>query len=93
MFKTRQFWGLFFDPCATYLLSENTEHNIAKLDQIYKFGLSKNAAVVSIFCLIGKIHHNFVVPRMIESCRQTFMPIQTLDMLHRVCSVMSARGI
>jgi hypothetical protein len=39
--------------------------------------------MVSNFCLIGKIHHNFLVPRMIESGRQTFMPIQTLD-LHRV---------
>ena len=39
--------------------------------------------MVSNFCLIGKIHHNFLVPRMIELGRQTFMPIQTLD-LHRV---------
>ena len=47
------------------------------------FGLSKKAAVVSNFCLIGKIHHNFLVPKMIELGRKTFMPIQTLD-LHRV---------
>ena len=42
----------------------------------------KKAAVVSNF---GKIHHNFLflVPRMIELGRQTFMPIQTSD-LHRV---------
>ena len=43
----------------------------------------KKAAVVSNFCLIGKIHHNFLVPRMIELGCKTFMPIQTLD-LHRV---------
>jgi hypothetical protein len=47
------------------LLSENTECEIAKLDQIEQFGLSKKAAVV--ICLIGKIYHNFLVPRMIES--------------------------
>ena len=39
--------------------------------------------MVSNFCLIGKIHHNFLVPRMIELGCKTFMPIQTLD-LHRV---------
>jgi hypothetical protein len=43
----------------------------------------KKAAVVLNFCLIGKIRHIFLVPRMIESARQTFMPIQTLN-LHRV---------
>ena len=26
------------------------------------------------FCLIGKIQYTFLVPKMIESCRQTFMP-------------------
>ena len=31
----------------------------------------------------AKIHHNFLVPRMIELGCKTFMPIQTLD-LHRV---------
>ena len=31
------------------------------------------------FCLIGKIRHNFLVPRMIESACKTFMPIPTLD--------------
>ena len=43
----------------------------------------KKAAVVSNFCLIGKIHHNFLVLRTIELACKTFMPIQTLD-LHRV---------
>ena len=73
----------FFDHCATYLHYENTVRSITKLDQIEYFGLSKKAAVISNFCLIGKIHHNFLVPRMIELGCQTFMPIQTLD-LHRV---------
>ena len=43
----------------------------------------KKVAVVSNFCLIEKIHHNFLVPRMIELGCKTCMPIQTLD-LHRV---------
>ena len=34
-------------------------------------------------CLIGKIRHNFLVPRMIELACKTFMHIQTL-VLHRV---------
>ena len=50
-----------------------TVRNIAKLFQIEKFGLSKKAAVVSNFCLIGKIYHNFQIPRMIELACQTFM--------------------
>ena len=32
-------------------------------------------AVLSNFCLIGKIHHNFLVPRKIEWVPKTFMPI------------------
>ena len=47
------------------------------------FYYKKKAAVVSNFCLIGKIRHNFLVPRVIELGCQTFMLIQTLD-LHRV---------
>ena len=43
----------------------------------------KKAAVVINFCLIGKIQYNFLVHRIVESGRKTFMPIQTLD-LHRV---------
>jgi hypothetical protein len=43
----------------------------------------KKAAVIFNFCLIGNIHYNFLVPRMIESAPKTFMPIQTPD-LHRV---------
>ena len=60
--------------------SEKTVRSIIKLEQIEHFGLSKKAAVVSNFCLIGKIHHNFLVPNMIELGRKTFMPIQTLDL-------------
>ena len=55
-----------------------------KLDQIEKFGLSKKAAIIPHFCIIGNIHHNFLVPRMIELAPKIFMPIQTPD-LHRVC--------
>ena len=40
----------------------------------------KKAAVVSNFCLIGKIHHNFLVPRMIELGCKISMLIQTLDL-------------
>ena len=43
----------------------------------------KKAAVIFNFCLIGNIHHNFLVPRMLESAPKTFMPIQTPD-LHGV---------
>ena len=69
----------------TFLPYENTGQKPAKLDQIEQFGLSKKAALISIFCLIGKIQPTFLVPRMIESGCKTFMPIQTLD-LHRVKS-------
>ena len=65
------------------LASENTVRKIVKFDKIEHFGLSKKAAVVSNFCLIGKIPHNFLVPRMIELGCKTFVPIQTLD-LHSI---------
>ena len=68
------------------MFTEKTVWNITKLDQIENFGLSKKAAIVSNFCLIGNIHHNFLIPRMIESVPKTFMPIQTPD-LHRVSSM------
>ena len=38
--------------------------------------------MVSNFCLIGKIPHNFLVPKMVESACKIFMLIQTLD-LHK----------
>ena len=43
----------------------------------------KKTAVILDFCLFGNIHHNFVVPRIIESAPKTFTPIQIPD-LHRV---------
>jgi hypothetical protein len=62
-------------------------YNGQKLSPIFFLVLNiftiKKAAVVSNFCLIGKISHNFLVPRMIELVCKTFMPIQSLD-LHRV---------
>ena len=81
---------MFLREFSTYFHTENTvrntARNITKLDQIEKLELSKKAAVVSNFCLIGKIPHNFLVPKMIEWTCKTFMPIQTLN-LHRVlCS-------
>ena len=60
--------------------TENTVRNIPKIDQVEEFGLPKKAAVVSNFCLIGKICHNFLVPRIIELACKTFMCIQTLDL-------------
>ena len=39
----------------------------------------KKVVVLLNFCLIGKIRHNFLVPRIIESACKTFMPIPTLD--------------
>ena len=82
------FLTVFFDHCATYLHSENTVRSITKLDQVEHLGLYKKAAVISNFCLIGKIHHNFLVLRMIELACKTFMPIQILD-LHRVQGICS----
>ena len=46
----------------------------------------KKAAVIFNFCLIGNIHHNFLVPRMIESAPKTFMPIQTPDLDRVPCN-------
>ena len=46
-----------------------------KLTKLKNFDLSKIATVVSNFCLIGKIRHNFLVPRMIELACKTFRPI------------------
>ena len=53
---------------------------ISKLDQIELFWLSKKAAVVWHFCLIGNIQNKFLVPRMNESAPTTFIPIQTPDL-------------
>ena len=86
MFKTRQKFGDSFLTIVHLLVLENTVRKIVKFDQIEHFGLSKKAALVSNFCLIGKIRHNFLIPRMIELGCKTFMHIQTFD-LHRVIIV------
>ena len=88
MFKTRQKFGDSFLTIVHLLVSENTVRKIVKFDKIEHFGLSKKAAVVSNFCLIGKIHHNFLVPKVIELGRKTFMPFQTLEQ-HRVNAFIS----
>ena len=82
---------MFLTVFSTYFHTENIVRNITKLDQIKEFKLSKKAAVASNFSLIGKIPHNFLVPRTIESACKTFMPIQTLD-LHRVlCTYLNSK--
>ena len=40
----------------------------------------KKAVVVSNFCLIGKIRHDFLVPTLFELGCKTFMPFQTSDL-------------
>ena len=57
MFKTRQKFGDSFLTIVHLLVSENTVRKIVKFDKIKHFGLSKKAAMVSNFCLIGKIRH------------------------------------
>ena len=74
------------------LVSENTVRKIVKLVHIEHFGLSKKAAMVSNFCLIGTIHHNFLAPRMIELRCKTFMPFQALD-LHRVLCIVQTKKL
>ena len=83
MFKTRQKFEDSFLTIVHLLVLENTVRKIVKFDPIEHFVLSQKAAVVSNFCLIGKIHHIFLVPKMIGLGPKTFMLIQTLD-LHRV---------
>jgi hypothetical protein len=91
-FKTCQIWELFFDQCIVQpicLLKIQKEAS----PNFEKFGLSKKTAIVSNFCLIGKIPHNFLVSKIIESACKTFMPIQTLG-LHRVrCSTYALQFI
>ena len=72
-FHTRQ----LLQACCTMVKKPS------KFAKIQKFWLSKKAAVVWNFCLIGNIHQNFLIPRMNESDPKAFMPIQTQD-LHRV---------
>jgi hypothetical protein len=74
---------MFLTVFSTYFHTENIVRNITNFDQNEQFELSKKATVVSNFSLIGRILHNFLVPKMIELACKIFMPIQTLD-LHRV---------
>ena len=50
-------------------------------------GVSNRYKLLKETRLVGKIHHNFLVPRMIESVCKTFMPIQTL-VLNRVSQLL-----
>ena len=71
MFKTCQIWGYFWQrfmtivqpTCTLKTLSEALP-NLTKLN-ILDY-LKKLPWYISNFCLIGKIHHNFLVLRMIE---------------------------
>ena len=78
---------MFLTVFSTYLHSENTVRNITKIDQVDKFGLSKKAAMVSNFCLVGKIRHNLLVTTMIELACQTFMQCSSAssDMISPNC--------
>ena len=82
---------IFLTVVSTYFHTENTVRNIAKIDQIEKFGLPKKPTVVSDFYSIGKIRHNFLVPKLIELACKTFMPIQTLD-IHSVSKYFQTFG-
>ena len=59
-------------------------HNGQKTTPTFSSGFKhftiKKAALVPNFCLIGKIHHTFLMSRMIELGCKTYMPIQTLDL-------------
>ena len=93
MFKTRQKFGDDFLTIVHLLVLENTVRKIVKFDQIEHFGLSQKAALVSNFCLIGKIHQNFLVPRMIELSCKTFMPIQTLLLHVKKVNILSLSSV
>ena len=77
-----------FDYFSDSVFQDKQVHNGQKIIPKFLSGFKylyykKKAAVVSNYCLIRKIHLNFLVPRMIEVGCKTFMPIQTFD-LHRV---------
>lgn len=50
---------MFLTLFSTYFHTKNIVRNIPKIDQIEKFVLSKKAAKVSNFCIIGKVRHAF----------------------------------
>ena len=76
-----------FDYFSDSVFRDKQVHNGQKTIPKFLSGFEnfyyKKAAVVSNFCLIGKICHDFLVPTMIELGCRTFMPFQTSD-LHRV---------
>ena len=66
-----------FYHCAKDLMCKKTaQWTIKKIDWLKTFLLQK----------IKNIHHNFLVPKMIESAPKTFIHIQTRD-LHRLGSL------
>ena len=73
-----------FDYFSDSVLKDKyCQRNYPQIGLVSKVFTIKKAALVSNFCLIGKIRHNFLLPRVIELGRKTFMPFKTLD-LHRV---------
>ena len=76
-----------FDYFSDSVFRDKQVHNGQKLAPNFCLVLNiftiKKAAVISNFCLIGKICHDFLVPTMIKLGCKTFMPFQTSD-LHRV---------
>ena len=93
MFKTRQKFGDSFLTIVHLLVSENTVRKIVKFDQIEHFGLSKKAAVVSNFCLIRKIRHNFLVPRMIDLGCKTQSVVQFLQQIYLILNLKNKNSI
>ena len=84
MFKFAKF-NYFSD---SVLKDKFCQRNYPQIGLVSKVFTIKKAALVSNFCLIGKIRQNFLLPRVIELGCKTFMPFQTLD-LHRVSSMMT----
>ena len=81
-----------FDSFSDSVFQDKQVHNVHKTIPNFCLVLNiftiKKAAVVSNFCLIGKICRDFLVPTMIELGCKTFMPFQTSD-LHRMLSLFS----
>ena len=79
---------VIFDYFSDIVFQNKQVHNGQKtiskfLSDLKNFFYKKKAAEVANFCLIGKIHHDFLVPTVIELGCKTFLPFQTSD-LHRV---------
>ena len=73
-----------FDYFSDSVFRDNQVQMVKKLSPNFCLVLNiftiKKAAVVSNFCLIGKIRHDFLVSTMIELDCKTFMPFQTSDL-------------